>query len=1138
MKKYYLVLNTILLILITISGYGQCHYTVDMEDSYGDGWNGASIDVSVNGVLSSSFSFSTGFSSTDSIASLNGDILLFSFNSGNWDTEIDFQIYDPLGVQIYASQTFNNNSGNDTFLFSDTSNANCFPQFVNVTFQLDMNNNTTGFTTPEINGTWNNYCGDCDPMTDLNGDNIWEKTISLYTGYYEFIFSADSLTIEESIDPNGSCSNGSLFSTKRFLFIGSQDITLPAVCWESCNVCNGFPQPPSGISCNTGSAGLVFSNDCEIQGGWTGDFGTANGTWQINNGYTGTNGTGPYGAHNGTNYFYFESSTWGGGGLSQFDTASIISPAIDLTSSNNDAELTFWTHGRGASMGMLDVGVSNQPTGPFTNLYAQFGETHTDINDPYTQIGINLSSYIGQVIYVRFKFSRNQSFNQGQYSDLAIDLVEVTSCQSCPTPSLLSSFNITPTSGQLTWTPSGSETQWMIYYNGDSLLTDSIPTTISGLSPNSNYNCYITAICSTTENSVSSSVTSFTTACSYNVAPTFENFDIGFPACWSQDSNDDFDWALNSGPPPTLANGFPTGPSDDITGGGNYIYIEASNPQQNGDIAIVYSELMDISSVSNPELNFYSHMYGADMGTMDIELIEGNNSTNIFSLSQDQGDQWVQHSIPFTANSNIIQFKITGTRGSGWSSDMAIDNFRVQQTVTTDLELLSDLSSSSCSFSSQEQISIKIINNATSIQSNFDVSYSVNNASPVVETFTSSINFEDTIIYNFTTTVDLSMDGLYYIQYDCILSNDQVPLNNTFSNSIINFVSPQKPTTFNDTICYGDTSFLQASSNDGLINWYTDSLGVNPISNTVVNPPLTTTYFAQVQSSEYYVDDFENYLTGSLIAQLSNYWTTLSGAGGGPDDAFISGAQMSSGMNSIYLNEINDDNLFLLLNQDVDQGVVEILFDIRVETSGSINILNSTIPSSNEIFNIKLNSGVLEFDIGPTVLTSSCPNNNNWFELKLVGDLNSSIWNIYIDNSFVFGSYIAGANQVGSVNFTTNTGDAYYIDDIEWYIISDDDCKSDFSPLTVFVENCSDLKEFKLVESIDIYPNPSNDIFNFYSESNIESIKVFDNQGKVIYLKTISNVYGQIDLSNFKKGIYFIEFSTFNNPQFKKVLLN
>jgi hypothetical protein len=621
------------------------------------------------------------------------------------------------------------------------------------------------------------------------------------------------------------------------------------------------------------------------------------------------------------------------------------------------------------------------------------------------------------------------------------------------------------------------------------------------------------------------------------VAPTLENFDVGFPVCWSQDGNDDFDWTSNSGPPPTLANGFPTGPSDDITGGGNYIYTEASDPRDPGDIAIIYSELIDITSISNPEINFYSHMYGADMGTMDIELIEGNNSTNIFSLSGNQGDQWVQHSVPFTAISNIIQFKIIGTRGSGWSSDMAIDNFRVQQTVTSDLELLSDLSSSSCSFSSQEQISIKIVNNAPGVQSNFDVSYSVNNANPIVETFTSNINFEDTIVYNFNTPADLSMDGLYYFQYECILSTDQVPSNNIFSNSIENFVSPQPPATINDTICYGDSSILQASSNDGLINWYTDSLGLNSISNTAVNPSLTTTYFAQAQSSEYYTDDFENYPTGALIAQLSNYWTTLGGAGGGPDDAFISGAQMSSGMNSIYLNYINDDDLFLLLNQDVNEGVVEILFDVRVETSSNINILNSTNPASSEIFNLKLSSGVLEFDIGPTVLTSFCPSNNSWFKVKLVGDLNSSIWNIYIDNSFVFGSYIAGANQVGSVNFTTNAGDAYYIDDVEWYIISENDCKSDFSPLTIYVENCSNLNELELDEIINIYPNPSSDIFNFSSESNIENLKIFNSQGKVIYLKNIDDTSGEINLSYFKKGIYFIEFSNCKSSKFKKIIL-
>jgi len=43
MIKPFLILYTILLSII---GYGQCHYTIDMQDSYGDGWNGASVDVS------------------------------------------------------------------------------------------------------------------------------------------------------------------------------------------------------------------------------------------------------------------------------------------------------------------------------------------------------------------------------------------------------------------------------------------------------------------------------------------------------------------------------------------------------------------------------------------------------------------------------------------------------------------------------------------------------------------------------------------------------------------------------------------------------------------------------------------------------------------------------------------------------------------------------------------------------------------------------------------------------------------------------------------------------------------------------------------------------------------------------------
>ena len=65
----------------------------------------------------------------------------------------------------------------------------------------------------------------------------------------------------------------------------------------------------SGISCSSGNEGHFLLDDLESTVGWTGDFGTGNGIWRIHSGGTGSSGTGPSGAHSGSNYFYFESST-------------------------------------------------------------------------------------------------------------------------------------------------------------------------------------------------------------------------------------------------------------------------------------------------------------------------------------------------------------------------------------------------------------------------------------------------------------------------------------------------------------------------------------------------------------------------------------------------------------------------------------------------------------------------------------------------------------------------------------------------------------------------------------------------------------------------------------------------------------
>ena len=82
-----------------------------------------------------------------------------------------------------------------------------------------MNQVTDAFTTPEVNGTWNSWCGNCNPMNDADGDG-YETTIPLLSGNYEYKYSADTWSIQEMNDPNASCTNGNTTYTNRSLWLG------------------------------------------------------------------------------------------------------------------------------------------------------------------------------------------------------------------------------------------------------------------------------------------------------------------------------------------------------------------------------------------------------------------------------------------------------------------------------------------------------------------------------------------------------------------------------------------------------------------------------------------------------------------------------------------------------------------------------------------------------------------------------------------------------------------------------------------------------------------------------------------------------------------------------------------------------
>ena len=144
--------------------------------------------------------------------------------------EIDYiKVYENNGVLgCKDPQALNYNS------LATISNGSCEYQ---ITFKVDMNGVSSSFSIPEVNGTFNNWCGSCWQMEDLDGDGVWEKQVTMLEGYYEFKLSADNCFISESLDPSWGFTNGNSQYTNRTLVVDENRVICPqwGLCTPTCN---------------------------------------------------------------------------------------------------------------------------------------------------------------------------------------------------------------------------------------------------------------------------------------------------------------------------------------------------------------------------------------------------------------------------------------------------------------------------------------------------------------------------------------------------------------------------------------------------------------------------------------------------------------------------------------------------------------------------------------------------------------------------------------------------------------------------------------------------------------------------------------------------------------------------------------
>ena len=470
---------------------------------------------------------------------------------------------------------------------------------------------------------------------------------------------------------------------------------------------NTPPPAPVGVTCSSGTSTFIFTEDFGndtnyVPTGWTGTtFADSNGNWDITGVSANSSGTGPDVTWDGNAGTHLEYEASG----DATNIASAITPAIDLSTAVDGAELSFYMHAFGADMGTLNIGVSTSATGPFTTEYTWIGDYQATADEAWVPIGVNLDAYLGQVIYIEFSYG---GAGTGFEGDMSIDQVRVETCGNfCVAPTGLAVANVTDTTADISWTANNGETAWEVVVQaagtgiptGSGTPVTTNPYTATGLNSSTVYEVYILADCGS-GTSVWAGPINFTTlntpppppvgvTCSsggstFVFTETFGATSGTAPAGWTGTGFDgsNGNWRITT----ENGNSFGTGPN--VTWDGNagaHLEYEASGSAS--DIASAISPAIDLSpAVDGAELSFYMHAFGADMGTLNVGV--STSPTGPFTTEytwigdyQTTADEaWVPIGINLdTYLGQVIYVEFSyGGAGTGFEGDMSIDQIQVE----------------------------------------------------------------------------------------------------------------------------------------------------------------------------------------------------------------------------------------------------------------------------------------------------------------------------------------------------------------------------------------------------------------------------------------------------------------------------
>jgi len=203
----------------------------------------------------------------------------------------------------------------------------------------------------------------------------------------------------------------------------------------------------------------------------------------------------------------------------------------EFTNDLSKLRISFWMQTESASNGELILGYITAEDNNFNTFTAI--ETYARNNGSMVQHTTYLNNVPTTATQLVFRW-----YYSSQYS-CCIDDVEVSLIPSCISPTGLTATDITATSAKLSWTAGGSENKWTVYYkkaseeNYSSTTATENPFDLTGLTGATDYEFYVVANCSDTDESEPSKKCSFTTDCEEATIPYTYNFEDADPfMCW------------------------------------------------------------------------------------------------------------------------------------------------------------------------------------------------------------------------------------------------------------------------------------------------------------------------------------------------------------------------------------------------------------------------------------------------------------------------------------------------------------------------------------------------------------------------------------------------------------------------------